>query len=139
MRILTAIAVLGLAACNKTGIDTDETSLNSTYTLTFGGTGYDPHEGQKISATLEDASGVEVETKEDQSPAQGAFEMAFGGLEDGDYTIYWYADVNEDGDCQAPPDGDHAWSHAITIAGADQTYTHAHATDFDTEACSHLQ
>ena len=139
MRILTAVvAMLALAGCNKEGIDTDETSLNETYTLMFGGEGYDPHEGQKIAASLEDESGVVVERKEDQSPAQGKFEMAFGGLEDGEYTMYWYADLNEDGDCD-PPDADHTWSHAITVAGADLAYTHQHAVDFDITACDHLR
>ena len=65
--------------------------------MTFKGTGYDPHDGNEISVVLEDGSGAVVGTNDDESRDDGRFEFVFEDLEDGDYTLYWYADLNEDG------------------------------------------
>jgi hypothetical protein len=135
MRILFGlVAAVGLAGCSGGESDTE---LPPTYKLTFSGVGYTAHEGQKVVAAVEDDAG-DQQGKQEATVAGGAFQFTFDELVAGDYTIYWFADLSGDGACQAPP-ADHAWSHAFTIATTDAIVDHVHATDFNPDACTHLQ
>jgi hypothetical protein len=135
MRFLFAVtAAFALVGCKAT--DTDSLTLDPEHTLTFSGTGYDPHDGQKVRATVVDSTDAQLETR-DQLVVDGQFDISFPDLPDGDYKLYWFADLSGDDVCEAPPD-DHTWSHAFTIAGEDLQYTHPHDTNFDTGACEYI-
>jgi len=55
-------------------------------------------------------------------------------LADGSYRVDYYADFNDSGACDAPPD-DHVWSEPVTAMMGDVTLEVTHNTDFTPEAC----
>ena len=133
------ILFLGFAACSKA--DTDETDTTDTtdtdvaesYSLTLNGTEYTPHSdgGHSVRATLFDASGAEIDTKEVPVVA-GEFTVSWpDALTSGDsYKLLWYADMNGDDACQ-DPNVDHVWRRDMAAVAQDQVIDHVHsAADF---------
>jgi hypothetical protein len=53
------------------------------------------------------------------------------------YTLAYYAEHSLNTECDAPPAGDHGWTHGFTAAG-DEMISLDHNTDFDLLVCDHF-
>ena len=91
----------------------------------------DPHIGQKLEARLiEAASDTEVAHRILDSIPSGAFDLEFLGVRTGeDYHVEVYADLNGNGQYDAPP-VDHAWRIALNVAEATAEAVFAHTLEF---------
>lgn len=138
--MLPLALVLGLAAC--AGDDTDPTDGDTdtngamTYDLTVNGTGFDPHNGQTLELAVLTADDTIVDVQS-TTVENGAFTFSWtGALEEGEsYKVHYYADLNESGGCDAPPD-DHAWEDPIDNVMDNVTLDLTHSVDDFVDVCA---
>lgn len=110
------------------------------YDLTFSGTAFLPHAGQTLKVVVLEQSGDAV-AAEDQATvaADGSFSFTWPAVLKGGvaYEVTYYADLNGNGACDAPPT-DHGWQKDIEAVSADVTLTVTHNTDFAADVCTHF-
>jgi len=130
--IFTLVAAsLALAACGDDGAAAD-----GPYDLMFSGTSYAPHEGQQLFVAVVDVATGTIVAAEQATVTGGSFDftwidlLAWGK----DYRIDFFADLNEDGDCNPAPE-DHVWSTSIAAVSSNQDVEETHNTDFSSTAC----
>lgn len=116
--------------------DTDDTDAGDTlFTLTFDGSGYDPHDGQTVALAIHDTDGFALTGGGMATVAGGTFTITVADkLEDGkSYAIDWFADMNNNKKCDAD---DHAWHMEIGPVTADVAHSDTHdAAAIDMMAC----
>jgi len=136
--MLPAILVLGLAACNGDDDDTTDSGAAATYDLTVNGTGFDPHNGQTLEIAVLASDDTVIDTQS-TTVADGAFSFSWtDALDEGaTYTVHYYADLNESGGCDSPPD-DHGWERTIDAVSADVVLDVTHDTNF-TDVCASFE
>jgi hypothetical protein len=78
-----------------------------------------------------DSSGAEVAT-DDAVVAAGAFAFTFTNIDAEGGSVDYYADINDNGSCDAPPT-DHVWRSAIP---ATHVLATVHNTDFTPAVCA---
>ena len=102
------------------------------YKLTINLNSFGPHLGQELQIRVTDTgSGFEVGRTVIPSIEQTSFSVDMYVLMPGhSYRVDLYADYNENGQFDAPPD-DHAWSFNVDNVEGDTTTTFAHNTHFD--------
>jgi hypothetical protein len=131
MRFLI-LAALGTALVGcKGGTGGDETDGGGAYSLALSGTGYDPHIGATLYAHVIDSTGAQVGDEQTVDLTSGSWSVDFTDIlaEGEDYTAGWYVDIDASASCDDPPT-DHVWTHDMPAVDADQTFEHAHSTDF---------
>jgi len=119
------------------GDDTGDDTGGGTFDLDFSGTGFTPHNGEMLHvAVLDIASGAHVVTDQSQTVSGGLFSFHFPGiLEQGHgYHVDYYADVNGNGSCDAPPT-DHVWRTDVDNVQDNVNLQVTHNTSF-TDVCS---
>jgi hypothetical protein len=136
-------AILLCMACEADKSSTNDTSGKDTsgdtqgalLGLFFNGTGFAPHNGQTLhAAVVEEDSGNIVKT-DSQVVTDGKFSFDWDVLEMGKtYRIDYYADLNGNGKCDAPPT-DHVWRESIPAVTGDVTDDVTHSIDFTVAAC----
>ncbi|HOX46176.1 MAG TPA: hypothetical protein PK668_21410 [Myxococcota bacterium] len=106
-----------------------------TFDLTFRGTGFDSHEGEELHVALVH-TGVGVLAREVVVVQAGAFELSFPGLleADQDYSVDFYADENENGECE--PTDDHVYRLTLSGVDGDELLETDHLLPFAAEACA---
>ena len=139
--LLPLALVFGLAACAD-DVDTEDTDVVDTdtdtpmYDLTINGAGFDPHNGQtlEIAVLTEDDTIIDSQST---TVSEGTFSFSWdGALADGSgYKVHYYADLNENGGCDAPPD-DHAWERVIDDVDDNITLDLVHSTDDWVDVCA---
>ncbi len=105
------------------------------FDLTFTGT-IEPHIGQVFHViVIDNDDDSEVVKDSIIVPNDGMFSFMWEDiLEDGgDYRIDYFADHNDNGQCDPTPD-DHAWRYEIGTVSGDVVYDYQHDTNF-TEVC----
>lgn len=102
-----AILSLGLAAC---GDDDDDGGFDGDYTLTMIATEFGPHNGQTVHVAVTEAGSMEVIARDEITVANDAFSFAWPLIMKAghSYEIHYYADSNDNGQCDMPPI-DHGW------------------------------
>lgn len=115
--------------------DTDDHGQKFALTLT--GTAFGPHEGQVVTVGLLEAADNTARATRTATVAGGTFTVSFADLLEAGiaYTVKYYADLNGNGQCDAPP-ADHAWSVDVPAVTGDVTIPVTHNTNFDTAACT---
>ncbi len=109
--------------------NTNFTDIMWKNSLTVEFSGMNPHEGQDIYLAVVDANtGMEIGRA--HTVADTAFTMTIPGIESGQsYDVNFWADFNENGMYDTPPD-DHAWQLELNSVVGDTTLTFVHNTDF---------
>ncbi|MFH2005878.1 MAG: hypothetical protein ABI333_04735 [bacterium] len=127
------VTSLFLARCGDDGGVADD----GPYDLIFSGASYDPHEGQQLFVAVVDVAAGTIVAAEQATVTGGSFDFTWIDLlEKGrDYRLDFFADLNQDGDCNPAPE-DHVWSTSISAASGDQDVEVTHNTDFSPAACS---
>lgn len=94
-------------------------------------TGMTPHIGQKFEARLVSKRTGKEEDREKVSSISGAdFSVTLKGEVGENYFIDFYADLNQNGQYDAPP-ADHAWRmNADNLSMGSNNFTFSHATNF---------
>ncbi len=122
------------------GATDEDMGAPTTGDFTFNLTSFMPHNGQDVYYSLRDSSGAEVASGMDRVMGGSASFSATGVTVAGEtYRISFFADVDDDGTCTAPPT-DHVWQLTDQTADAagDLTVAYAHSTDFTASACDDL-
>ena len=130
------VLVLSLSMGVSSGCE-EEVEEEGPFTLTVSGAGFGPHDGQTISAAVVDDMTDEVLATDSAAVTDGTFSFTFTEVisDAGTYRVDYYADFNDNGVCDAPPD-DHVWSVPVSdTMGGDVTVEVDHTTDFTPEAC----
>jgi len=107
------------------------------YDLTFSGSGFDLHEGNSLHVAVVDALSGDVVDRTSAVISDGSFSFSWTAAlqRSRPYRIDFFADLNGNGTCEAPPD-DHVWRIGIPSVKDDRVITFTHSTDFDASACS---
>lgn len=126
MRALKRTLSLGLLSLAALSI-----AAFSQATLQVSFEGMDPHVGQMMELrVVEMASGSEAARLSVSAIPMASFELEIANLMEGmSYRIDFYADFNENGRYDAPPD-DHAWRLEIVDMGKSESLTFGHTTQF---------
>ena len=141
MKQALLLSLLLITACDDDADDDDDGTTptdpaDGPFDLTFTGT-IEPHAGQVFQViVIDNDDDSEVVKDSIIVPDDGNFSFMWDGiLEDGgDYRIDYFADHNENGECDAPPD-DHAWRYVIGEATEDVVFDFQHDTNF-TDVCA---
>jgi len=137
LRLISTLAsalplALGAAACG----DDDEAPTPATFDLMVVGSGYQPHTGQTVEMAVVSSAGAVLARDTQTIGADGALAFTFPGVlrEGQTYAIHFYADMNGNGMCDAPPI-DHVWSVPVPSVTGPTTITYDHDVDF-TDVCA---
>ena len=105
------------------------------FPLTFTGSSFAPHNGHTIHAAVL-ASDNTIVASGTTTVANGAFSLSWSKLLlNGDsYKLHFYADVNGNGVCDAPPD-DHVWEKDLGTITAAKTFDFPHDANL-TDICA---
>jgi hypothetical protein len=105
------------------------------YKLTFTGSSFSPHNGQMLKAALL-AADNSIVARGTTTVANGAFSIVWTKplVNAQAYKMRFYADVNANGACDAPPT-DHVWEISLGTATADMTHDFPHDTN-TTNVCA---
>jgi hypothetical protein len=107
------------------------------FDLTFAGSGFDVHDGDRLHASLVDVPAAAVLATDSAVVADGRFAVSWpaAASSDGSYRVDYYVDLDGDGLCDTPP-VDHAWSLEVPEVTADTTLVVSHSTAFQPSACA---
>jgi hypothetical protein len=159
-RLFSLAAVLTLAlACGDDGDDSttpmgdgagagvgdgvgDGDGDGDAFTLSFTGNGYaGAHAGQTILFALWDDADDSAPVATDEVVADAdplTVEFADTLEAGGSYTLYFYADADDDGVCNdGQPDNEHNWSEAAASVSADVEIIRDHDIEFDGDCTKH--
>jgi hypothetical protein len=124
-----------LCACPPgDGEEPTPSAAEGPFSFTFNLSGMEPHEEQTISVVVRDGA---TEVAADQGVvSNGTVSFSFADILEAQttYTVDFFADIDGDGLCDAPPD-DHAWSESIGPVSEDLTLDWTHDMDFSMVAC----
>ena len=147
-RLSLVFALVAIVSCGEDGEekkknngDVDANQTPTTFSLSLELNGYgNAHDGHTLYFSLwddaDDMDPVATMTKDVVKGGGGnTIELADKLTEGKSYTLYWFADVNENETCDM--DTDHHWNLKIDAVKADAALVHQHTAMFDGDCSKH--